>query len=105
MGLMITVRYRKVLLAAWNPIKTIFITWGFLLMIITFVYFIFFDTKGVLNIQEQFPITFRILNVGLSGLLFLYWLVVWNTMINAFFKEDLKFQEKNGLKLAEANGQ
>lgn len=97
-------RYRKILQAAWNPIRTIFIVWGFLIMILTFIYFIFFDVKGLLNIQEQFPIAFNILNVAISGLLFLYWLVVWNTMIKAFFKQDLQFQEKNGLELAETNG-
>ncbi|MBN1330039.1 MAG: hypothetical protein JXA54_11255 [Candidatus Heimdallarchaeota archaeon] len=96
--------YRKVLIATWSPIKAIFITWGSLLMIITFIYFIFFDPKGILNIVEEYPLTFRIINVVVSGLLFFYWLVVWNIMIKAFFKEDLKYLEKNGLKLAESNG-
>ncbi|NHJ39237.1 MAG: hypothetical protein FK731_04330 [Asgard group archaeon] len=95
---------RKILLAAWGPIKTIFISWGFLIMIIAFIYFIFFDPKGLLNFQSQHPLTFNIVNMVVSGLLFLYWLVVWNTMIKAFFKEDLRYLEKNGMKLEEVNG-
>ncbi len=96
--------YRKVLLAAWSPTKAIIITWASLLMIIAFIYFIFFDPIGILNIASEHPLTFRIINVVVSGLLFLYWLIVWNIMIKAFFKEDLKYLEKNGLKLAESNG-
>jgi len=96
---------RKIFLAAWGPIKTILIIWGFLLLIITFIYFIFFDQSGLLSfIQDQNPLTFNVITVVVTGLLFLFWLIVWNTLIKAFFKEDLKFMEKNGLKLAEING-
>ncbi|NHK32839.1 MAG: hypothetical protein FK730_15935 [Asgard group archaeon] len=95
---------RKILLASWGPIKTMFISWGFLIMIIAFIYFIFFDPKGLLNFQSICPLTFNVVNMIVSGLLFLYWLVVWNTMIKAFFKEDLKYLEKNGIKLEEVNG-
>ncbi|NHJ33660.1 MAG: hypothetical protein FK732_12435 [Asgard group archaeon] len=96
---------RKIFLAAWGPIKTILIIWGFLLLIITFIYFIFFDPSGLLSfIQDQNPLNFNVITVVVTGLLFLFWLIVWNTLIKAFFKEDLQFMEKNGLKLAEING-
>jgi hypothetical protein len=97
--------FRKILLAAWGPMKTIFITWGFLIMIISFIYFLFFIPNGLLNFQDKFPLTFNVINIIVSGLLFLFWLVVWNTLIRAFFKEDLKYLERNGLKLADVNGQ
>ncbi|MHA1211307.1 MAG: DUF354 domain-containing protein [Candidatus Heimdallarchaeota archaeon] len=87
--------FRKIFLAAWSPVKAILIVWSLLLMVITFIYFIFFADKGILNIGEQYPITFNVINVVISGLLFLYWLVIWNTMIKAFFKEDLRYLEKN----------
>ncbi|NPE09499.1 MAG: hypothetical protein GNW80_14530, partial [Asgard group archaeon] len=50
------------------------------------------------------PLTFNVISVFVTGLLFLFWLIVWNTLIKAFFKEDLQFMKKNGLKLAEVNG-
>ena len=95
---------RKIFLAAWSPIKTILIIWGFLLLIITFIYFIFFEENGLFNFLQDRPLTFNVLSVIVTGLLFLFWLIVWNTLIKAFFKEDLRFMEKNGLELAEANG-
>ena len=95
---------RKIFLAAWGPIKTILIIWGFLLLIITFIFFIFFDDSGLFNPLQAYPLTFNVVSVFVSGLLFLFWLIIWNTLIKAFFKEDLQFMEKNGLKLAEGNG-
>ncbi len=95
--------FRKILLAAWGPIKTIFIIWGFLLMIFTFIYFLFFAPEGLLNFQTDYPLTFNVLSAFVSSLLFLYWLVVWNTLIKAFFKEDLRYLERNGIKLEGIN--
>jgi hypothetical protein len=74
-------------------------------MILSFIYFLFFSPNGLLNFQDKYPLSFNVVNMVISGLLFLYWLVVWNTMIKAFFKEDLKYLERNGLKLADVNGQ
>jgi len=91
--------------AAWGPIKAVSIVWVFLIMIIAFINFIFFDPTGLLNFLDQYPITFGTLTVLISGMLFLFWLLVWNTLIKAFFKEDLQYLEKNDLKLEEANGQ
>lgn len=95
---------RKIFLAAWGPIKTVLIIWGFLLLIITFIFFIFFDDSGLFNPLQAYPLTFNVISAIVAGLLFLFWLIVWNTLIKAFFKEDLQFMEKNGLKLAEGNG-
>ena len=95
---------RKIFLAAWGPIKTILIIWGFLLLIITFIFFIFFDDSGLFNPLQDYPLTFNVISAFVAGLLFLFWLIVWNTLIKAFFKEDLQFMEKNGLKLADGNG-
>jgi hypothetical protein len=98
------VNTRKIFLAAWGPIKTILIIWGFLLLIITFIYFIFFEENGLFNFLLDRPLTFNVVSAIVAGFLFLFWLIVWNTLIKAFFKEDLQFMEKNGFKLAEANG-
>jgi hypothetical protein len=95
---------RKILLAAWGPIKAISIVWVFLIMIISFINFIFFDQNGLLNFLKDYPLTFNFLTVLISGMLFLFWLLVWNTLIKAFFKEDLQYLEKNGLKLEETHG-
>ena len=96
--------FKKILLAAWGPIKAISIVWIFLIMIIAFINFIFFDKNGLLNFLNEYPVTFNFLTILISGMLFLFWLLVWNTLIKAFFKEDLLYLEKNGLKLEEANG-
>jgi len=95
---------RKIFLAAWGPIKTLLIIWGFLLLIITFIFFIFFEENGLFNSLQDHPLTFNVVSVFVTGLLFLFWLIVWNTLIKAFFKEDLQFMENNSLKLAEVNG-
>lgn len=98
-------RYKKVLMAAWGPIKAISIIWFFLLMIIAFINFIFFDVDGYLNFLAQNTITFSIVSVVISGALFLFWLIVWNTLVTAFFREDLQYWENNNHKLEESNGQ
>ncbi len=97
-------RYKKVLIAAWSPIKAIFIVWVFLIMIISFINFIFFDESGLLYFLSENRISFGILSVIISGALFLFWLIVWNTLIKAFFKEDLQYWENNNHKLDESNG-
>jgi len=97
--------FRKIYQAAKGPMKAISIIWVFLIMIIAFINFIFFDPNGLLNFLNNYPVAFSILTVVISGLLFLFWLLVWNTLIMAFFKEDLQYSEKNGLQLDEANGQ
>ena len=96
---------RKIFLAALGPMKAISIVWVFLIMIIAFINFIFFDPNGLLNFVNEYPVTFSFLTVLISGMLFLFLLWVWNTLIKAFFKEDLQYLEKNGLKLEESNGQ
>ena len=80
---------RKVFLAAWGPIKTILIIWGFLLLIVTFIYFIFFEENGIFSFLESYPLTQNVVSAIVAGFLFLFWLIVWNTLIKAFFKEDL----------------
>ena len=95
--------FKKIAIAAWGPIKTITIIWIFLIMLLSFINFIFFDDAGLLAFLKSNPFVFGMLNVFISGLLFLFWLVVWNTLIHAFFKEDLRYLERNGLKREEAN--
>ncbi|MCF2143568.1 MAG: hypothetical protein K9W42_07700 [Candidatus Heimdallarchaeota archaeon] len=96
--------YRKILLATTGPIKAITIIWGFLILIIAFIYYLFFNPEGLLNIAESYPVTFRVINVIISAILFLYWLIVWNILAKAFFREDLDYSENNGLKLAKIDG-
>ena len=91
--------WKKTVMAAWGPIKTISVIWVFLILIITFINFIFFDTKGLLYFLQEYSITFGIVSVVISGLLFLLWLLIWNILIKAFFSDDLKYMEKNGIKL------
>ncbi|NHJ87709.1 MAG: hypothetical protein FK734_19765 [Asgard group archaeon] len=100
----INIKSNKILQASLGPVKAISIVWIFLLLIITFIYFIFFDPKGLLNIQNSYPLTFGVVTILFAGLLFLYWLIVWNALIKAFFREDLTYMEKNGIKLEEVNG-
>ncbi|HUU78227.1 MAG TPA: hypothetical protein VMX55_07750 [candidate division Zixibacteria bacterium] len=90
---------RRITLAAWGPIKTILIVWVFLIMIIAFINFLFFDTKGLLYFLSENRFLFGIVSVLVASVLFLFWLIVWNSLIKAFFKEDLKYYEKNGQKL------
>jgi len=97
-------RYKKVLLAAWGPIKAISIVWIFLIMIIAFINFIFFDVNGLLYFLSENRISFGIVSVLISGALFLFWLIVWNTLIKAFFREDLQYWESNNHKLEQSNG-
>ena len=97
-------RYKQVILAAWGPIKAISIVWIFLIMIIAFINFIFFDVNGLLYFLSENRISFGIVSVLISGALFLFWLIVWNTLIKAFFKEDLQYWENNNHKLEKANG-
>ena len=91
--------FRKIVMATWGPIKTISIVWIFLIMIISFINFLFFDTKGLFYFLSENRISFGIVSVLISGILFLFWLIVWNTLIKAFFKEDIKYYEQNGQKL------
>ncbi|NHJ03600.1 MAG: hypothetical protein EAX90_02165 [Candidatus Heimdallarchaeota archaeon] len=90
---------RKITMATWGPIKTTLIVWVFLIMIIAFINFLFFDTKGLLYFLSENRFLFGIISVLVAGVLFLFWLIVWNSLIKAFFKEDLKYYEKNGQKL------
>jgi len=96
--------YRKIFLATIGPIKTITIIWGFLILIISFIYFLFFNPEGLLNFADVYPLTFRVINVAISSALFLYWLIVWNILTKAFFKEDLDYLKNNGLELAKVDG-
>ena len=96
--------YKKIALASSGPLKAITIVWVFLILIISFIIFIFFDPKGLLYFLTQYRILFNIITVVVAGALFLIWLIVWNILIKAFFKEDLQYLEKNGLKLEKTNG-
>ncbi|MBD3189314.1 MAG: hypothetical protein GF308_01650 [Candidatus Heimdallarchaeota archaeon] len=82
--------YKKIIAAAWGPIKTISLVWIFLIMIITFINFIFFDPQGIFSSLAENPVIFGILNILVAGVLFFFWLIVWNTLIDSFFKEDLR---------------
>jgi hypothetical protein len=92
-------QFKKIFKAATGPLKTIAIVWIFLLMLFSFVYFLLFDPKGLLYPLQEKNIAFGIISILFSGLLFLYWLIVWNILIKAFFKEDLSYCMKNGIKL------
>lgn len=96
---------KKILEATWGPIKTVTIVWLFLITIFGFINSIFFDEKGFLNfLYLDYRAVFGIVSVIISGILFLFWLLVWNILINAFFKEDIKVWKKNNSELAKLNG-
>lgn len=92
--------YKKVILASWGPIKTISIIWIFLITILGFINSIFFDEKGFLNfLYVDYHNVFGIVSVLISGVLFLFWLILWNTLIKTFFREDIKNQNSNNLEM------
>jgi hypothetical protein len=94
------VNFRKIVNASRGPIKAITISWVFLILIISFIYLLFFDPIGIFYNLQELPILFGILTIIVSLALFLFWLIVWNTLIHAIFKEDLHYCERNNIDLA-----
>ena len=95
---------KKILLASAGPIKTIVLMWGFLILIIVFIYFNLFEDYGLFSFLENKYMVFNTIMVTFSGILFLYWLIVWNDLIKAFFKKDLQNNKSNNIKQGEMNG-
>ncbi|MEA2071540.1 MAG: hypothetical protein U9O98_09650 [Asgard group archaeon] len=91
--------YKKILKASIGPIKVISIIWVFLILIVTFIYFIFFVPQSFLYPLSQDGVVFGIVSVAVSGVLFLYWLIVWNIIIKSSFHNDLQYSRENNTKL------
>ena len=92
--------YKKLIIASWGPIKTIFIMWIFLITILGFINSIFFDEKGFLNVLYlEHRFAFSITSVIITAILFFFWLIVWNALIKSFFKDEIKNQIKQNSEL------